>query len=95
MPAKPKGEPAAAFGPENYPPEALRAEEQGRTVAMLAIAPDGSVAACSVQQSSGALALDRSTCERGITLQFDPARDSQGQPLASSYRLPVRWQLPD
>lgn len=90
-----QGNPAQFFGVDSYPPEAIRAGEQGRVVAKLAVAADGHVAECVVSESSGSLALDRRTCEIALArVTFTPATDDKGTPIASSYTLPVRWLLP-
>lgn len=92
----PAGDPAAWFGPDAYPPAAVRRSAQGRTVATLAIDAAGRVTGCSVAVSSGDGDLDATTCRiarsRG---HFTPAMDDRGTAIASTYRLPVRWVLPD
>ena len=95
MGTMPVGDPAGWFGPESYPPEAIRANRQGRVLVRLDIDAAGAVAACTVTESSGTAALDEGTCalarERG---RFNPAIDQDGKPIASQYTLPVRWVLP-
>ena len=92
----PTGSPGAWFSPDAYPPAALRKGAQGRTVATLAINDEGRVTGCTVQASSGDSDLDAATCRIALDRgQFQPATDAQGIPIASSYRLPVRWVLPD
>ena len=49
----PKGNPGAFFGPDEYPPEAIRASEQGRTIAVALVAKTGSVEKCVVAATSG------------------------------------------
>lgn len=94
-PAHLQGNPGAMFGPDAYPPAAMRAGEQGRVVARLAIGADGRVSACTVDQSSGSAALDEATCRIASgRMTFAPARDDRGQAVASSYTLPIRWVLP-
>lgn len=93
---QPQQELKQLFGPDAYPPVAIRAGEQGRTIAVLAIGADGKVTGCSVQTSSGSAALDGRTCEIALgRLSFDPAKDRRGRPVASTYLLPVRWVLPE
>lgn len=90
-----KGNPAQFFGPDAYPPAAIRAEAQGRVVAALTIGPDGRVSACSVTTSSGNSDLDDATCRIARSkVKFTPAKDDAGNPTSSSYTLPVRWVLP-
>lgn len=83
------------FGPNAYPPEAIRAGRAGRVVALLAVDATGAVTGCTVQVSSGTTALDTATCAIATAhLRFDPATDHDGHPVAGSYVLPVRWVLP-
>ncbi|MBN8807778.1 MAG: energy transducer TonB [Sphingomonas sp.] len=90
-----RGNPANFFGPDNYPPEAIRAGAQGRVVARLSIGTDGRVTDCSITSSSGNSALDSAVCRISKSrVRFTPAQDEAGNPIASSYTLPVRWVLP-
>ena len=56
--AKAKGNLTSLFSTDDYPPSALRNEEQGTTAVRLTIGPDGRVTGCTVTASSG------STCAR-------------------------------
>ncbi|MDQ2877802.1 MAG: energy transducer TonB [Pseudomonadota bacterium] len=90
-----RGNPGMFFGPGSYPAEAIRLQQQGRVVTRLAIDSSGKVMACTVQESSGAPSLDQRTCEIALEkVVFDPARDDKGNPISSTYILPVRWILP-
>ena len=90
-----KGNPGQFFGPDAYPTEALRAEQQGRTVADLLVDATGTPVGCTIQTSSGSRSLDVATCSIAIgRIRFEPARDGRGAAKASHYRLPVRWVLP-
>lgn len=90
-----RGNPAQFFGPDNYPPGAQRAGAEGRTVANLTVGTDGRVTNCAVMTSSGNSELDAATCRISLMrVRFAPAKDDQGNPVASSYTLPVRWLLP-
>lgn len=91
----PEGNPGAWFSADVYPPEAIRAGEEGRTVARVLIGADGRVEACGIVASSGSTRLDAATCEaarRRGSLQ--PARDASGKATRSTLELPVRWVLP-
>ena len=91
-----RGNPAQFFGPDNYPPAALRAEAQGRVVARLTVGTDGRVTECTVSASSGNDDLDSTTCRIARSrVRFTPAKDDSGNPIASTYTLPVRWVLPE
>lgn len=90
-----KGNPGQYFGTDNYPPAAIRAGAQGRVVARLSVGTDGRVTDCSVTSSSGNDDLDSTTCRIARSrVRFSPAKDDSGNPIASTYTLPVRWVLP-
>jgi len=90
-----RGDVARFFGPDNYPPEAIRRREQSRVVALLMIDTAGRVVSCKVTGSSGSSSLDKVTCDIALAnVTFEPATDRRGWPIASSYTLPVRWVLP-
>ncbi|QKS01649.1 energy transducer TonB [Sphingomonas sp. CL5.1] len=91
-----KGNPGQYFNSDNYPPSALRAGEQGRVVASLTIGTDGRVADCEVTSSSGSAALDQATCRIAKSrVRYTPAKDENGQPIASRATLPVKWVIPE
>lgn len=90
-----KGNPGQFFGPDAYPPAAIRAEAQGRVVARLTVGTDGRVTDCSITTGSGNADLDSTTCRIAKSrVKFTPAKDSSGTAIASTYSLPVRWVLP-
>ena len=92
--AKVKGNPGSFFGRDAYPPAAVREGAQGRVVAALTIGTDGRVVGCEVRTSSGNSDLDETTCRIARNrVRFSPAKDDAGNPIQSSYTLPVRWQL--
>lgn len=90
-----KGNPGQYFSDDAYPPAAIRAEAQGRVVASLDIGTDGRVSACTVTTSSGNSDLDNTTCRIAKSrVRFSPAKDDNGNPIASKFTLPVTWRLP-
>lgn len=92
---KPKGNPAAWFDADSYPPAAIRAREGGRTVARVLIGTDGRVSACGIVTSSGSGSLDAATCSTLVHRgSFEPARDHAGVAIRSTFEVPVRWVLP-
>lgn len=94
-PAHAVGNPGVYFGPDAYPPEAIRASEQGRSVATVAIGANGAATGCTTAVSSGSVSLDAKTCAIAMTsIHYVPARDSHGRAVAGTYTLPVRWVLP-
>ncbi|CAN5524233.1 hypothetical protein BH10PSE14_BH10PSE14_19110 [soil metagenome] len=96
MQATPVGDVGQWFGPDNYPPAAVRAARQGRVVAAIGVDAAGAVTSCTVAESSGTTILDTATCEIATAhIRFDPATDHGGRPIASTYKLAVRWVLPE
>ncbi len=90
-----KGDVTRYFSADDYPPSAQRAGAQGRTVVSLSVGPDGRVASCTVSSSSGNSDLDNATCRIARSrVRYTPAKDQNGQPIASTTSLPVRWVLP-
>jgi protein TonB len=90
-----KGNPADYFDAESYPSDALAAEASGRVVATLTVGADGRVSDCVIVTSSGNASLDRTTCAISKRrIRFTPAKDENGNPIVTTYRLPVRWTLP-
>jgi TonB family protein len=90
-----RGNPGAAFVSDAYPDDALRNNEQGRTVAVLTVDASGTPSDCVVKTSSGSQSLDKATCRVALRrVRFEPARDKRGAPIPSHYTLPVRWVLP-
>jgi len=92
----PKGNPAQYFGPDQYPPEAIRAGQQGRVVAIGTVGIDGRVTGCMVAVTSGSAILDQTTCTiMKSSMRYTPALDLSGKPIVSHTVLPVRWVLPE
>ncbi|WP_343060469.1 energy transducer TonB [Sphingomonas rhizophila] len=94
--ARAKGSLTSLFSTDDYPPAALRSEEQGLTVVSLTIGTDGRVSNCSVTSSSGSTALDNATCSIiRRRARYTPAKDQNGQPITGTDTGRIRWQLPD
>jgi TonB family protein len=94
-PARVVGSPGSYFGVDAYPPEAVRASQQGRVVATVAVDAAGAPTGCATATSSGSAARDTATWKIAMAnLHFTPALDSRGQPTTGSYNLAVRWVLP-
>lgn len=86
----------AYFSADDYPPEALRNEEQGTVAFRLDVTATGAITGCSVTKSSGSAPLDAATC-RIMTERprFVPARNKQGTAVAGTFEGRIRWLLPD
>ncbi|WP_294236180.1 energy transducer TonB [uncultured Sphingomonas sp.] len=90
------GDMAAAFGPDNYPPAAQRAHEEGLVIADLTVDAQGRVTGCTISQSASA-SLDEQTCHIVVSTPglFRAARDRGGRAVASHHTLRIRWQIPE
>ncbi|WP_433910346.1 energy transducer TonB [Sphingomonas yabuuchiae] len=90
------GDIAVVFGPDHYPPAAIRAREQGRVVVDLAVDRQGRVTDCRVIEAAAA-SLAEQTCRLAVSSPglFRAARDRRGATVPSHYQLRIRWQLPD
>jgi len=92
---QPASDPGSWITPNDYPKAALRARAAGVTGFVLQVGPDGQVTNCWVRQTSGNDGLDAATCALiGDRARFIPALDADGEPIASTYRNAVKWQLP-
>ena len=89
-----RGNLAGLFSGDDYPIDALRMEQQGRTTVRLRINAKGKVSNCSVVASSGSASLDRKTCAiLSRRARFTPARDSSGNAVEDSFTQTIVWQL--
>lgn len=83
------------FTDDDYPPRALRGDEEGRIGYHLEIGPDGRVSNCTIRRSSGSTALDERTCRIvRARARFTPARDSAGNAVPDTRDGEVTWRLP-
>lgn len=94
-PARARASLAGLITTEDYPPSALRNEEQGTVRVRLSVDTSGRVTGCTVSQSSGHSSLDQTTCRLlQRRARFTPARDNTGQPIADTITSPpIRWQI--
>jgi protein TonB len=94
-PARAKANLPSLFSDADYPPSAMRAEEQGTTGFRLDVGTDGRVTNCTITSSSGSNALDTATCRiLKSRARFTPARDSTGSPTHDATSGRIRWVLP-
>lgn len=79
----------------DYPPDAIRAEQQGTVLIAWTINDSGRVADCKVLASSGSPLLDAAACS-AITkrARYKPARDADGKLIASVQSRRVMWSMP-
>ncbi|MEG8039512.1 TonB family protein [Sphingomonas sp. LR60] len=80
---------------DDYPPSAIRAEEEGVVGIALRINAEGRIDPCSVTASSGHASLDQATCRLyQRRARFTPAHDDAGAPVTATFTDRIRWQLP-
>jgi protein TonB len=94
--AKAVGNPGRWVSDSDYRSRWINEEMSGVAQFALAIDKSGRVSDCTITASTGHDALDTATCsllERRA--RFDPARDSDGNPVAGNYRSSIRWNLPE
>jgi len=93
--AGPKGDPAAWFSTDDYPPGALRDQREGVTKIAYVINEQGRIDSCNVTGSSGSPDLDDTSCRLMLRRgRFSTALDQSGRPIKSSGTRNVRWQIP-
>jgi TonB family protein len=78
-----------------YPMAARKKNEEGSISAQLLVGPDGKPRDCRIVQSSKFADLDEGTCRLMLQMRFDPAHDSRGAPIPSTYSRDVVWLLVD
>jgi len=81
--------------PSNYPPEAIRANEQGLVDVEFEITATGKPANCAVVKSSGYPVLDESACKELLKrARFRPALDDQGSPRLAKASATAVYSIP-
>lgn len=94
--AKPRNDPLRWVTTDDYRSNWIRQEMTGKARFRLEIAADGRVAGCTVTGSSGHPELDAATCALvSRRAKFQPARGSEGEPVAGSYSNAIDWRLPE
>jgi TonB family protein len=92
--AAPRGNLTGLIRTEDYPLEALRAEQEGTVQVAISVDERGGVADCIVEQSSGSPSLDSQTCRlMWLRARFTPARDRRGKAVRGVYRQRITWRL--
>ena len=86
--------PEAPLTPE-YPPAALRQEQQGQVMVKLRVLANGATADVQVRTSSGYALLDEAALRYLRRTMFVPARDRSGLPVDSLVIVPIRFVLED
>ena len=93
--AQAKGDPHSWITNDDYPPEAVRQEQQGTSGIAWTINEQGRVENCHIVSSSGSQVLDDTACRlmtrRG---RYSPAKDAAGNPIKQTQSLRFKWVLP-
>ncbi len=83
---------------QDYPANALRLRATGVTRLRIAVDATGQAAKVEIVRSAGTTrahaALDEEAARRLVTCRFEPAHDSQGQPMRADFEAEVVWTLP-
>jgi TonB family protein len=82
------------IAPDDYPPAALAALQEGVTAFTLDIDAGGKVGSCAVTTGSGFPELDRQACVLARKWVFEPARNLDASPTAGRTSHNIRWVLP-
>lgn len=83
------------FTEDDYPPQAIRNEEQGTVTVRFVVGVTGRVESCTVLESSGSATLDAATCTiLARRARFLPALNGKGAPVTDTFQQRVRWVLP-
>ena len=94
--AKARNNPAGWLSDRDYRTGWIRRELTGTASFRLDIARTGQVTGCQITRSTGHAELDEATCKLvQQRAKFEPARGSNGEPVAGSFSSTVRWVLPD
>lgn len=93
--ATPRGNPGNWITTADYRSTWIRRELTGTARFTLQIDAAGKVSNCTITGSTGHTALDRATCRlvEGRAV-FNPAKGTDGKPVAGSYSSSVDWQIP-
>ncbi len=85
----------AWVSPDDYPPVALRENQQGSVGFALDIDAEGRTTACTITGSSGWPVLDSTACALLLRrARFYPAVDAAGKTIPAQFRSRFRWELP-
>jgi len=79
----------------DYPSQALRDRSEGITRYRVLVTSQGEGMGCEITESSGDSTLDAETCRQmRRRARFEPARNSDGDPVNGYYEGYVVWELP-
>ncbi|QZD93340.1 energy transducer TonB [Qipengyuania xiapuensis] len=94
--AKPRNDPGGWLRDRDYRSSWSRMELTGTASFRLQIAATGKVTGCEITGSTGHRQLDEATCNLlPRRAKFEPARGSNGEPVAGEFKGSVVWKLPE
>ncbi len=80
------------IGEDYYPDASKRANEEGRCIVLMTVAPDGRITNESIQTSSGFPRLDEA-CLKGVHGQRMLPATEEGKPVEKTVSIPIVWKL--
>jgi TonB family protein len=87
---------SGSISTSDYPERARRDGAEGAVAAQLVVGTEGRVTGCSILRSSGSAVLDSATCKLFTDrFRYEPALDSQGNPIVDTVQQTVNWMLPE
>ncbi|PKP86977.1 MAG: hypothetical protein CVT78_07425 [Alphaproteobacteria bacterium HGW-Alphaproteobacteria-17] len=90
----PLSSPATWVTNADYPPGMARTFQPGLVEFRLSIDPTGKVTECRIQQSTNPDGFNAAVCKAMMRrARFQPARDKNGEPIASYYQNSVRFMI--
>lgn len=94
-PAQRVGNLGQYVGTDDYPPEALRANQQGTVRFSVTVGTNGRVIDCVITRSSGFRELDDGTCRLARRkLRFTPGRQNGRTVIMNALPFGITWVLP-
>jgi TonB family protein len=83
------------FAGDEYPQNLLGSLAEGRTVARIAVSPQGRATGCHIVSSAGFYDMDRALCTLFMRrARFNPALDAAGNAVEGQYEAKVTWTAP-
>lgn len=78
-----------------FPRQLVGTMAEGRTIANIAVSPEGRALGCQVTGSAGFYLMDKATCDIYMRYaRFIPAKDASGNPVAGFYEARITWTSP-
>lgn len=94
--AAPRGNPGRWITTSDYRTSWINRGYEGTAGFTLSLDQSGRVTDCAITSSTGVEALDKATCTLlRQRARFEPARGTNGEPVASRYASTVTWNIPE